>query len=108
MQQYLYRIQPRREDMLKTGPSEQEREVIEQHFRYLKRLSVEGIVWLAGRTATTDSGSFGIVIFQAASEEAARDLVESDPAVQQQVMRAELFPWRTALANVPKPLPVAE
>jgi uncharacterized protein YciI len=37
------------------------------------------------------------VILRADSEEAARNVVDNDPAVERQVMRAELFPFRIAL-----------
>jgi uncharacterized protein len=52
---------------------------------------------MACRTLTTDARTFGIVVFAAPSEEMAAELVHHDPAVQQGVMRAELFPFRVAL-----------
>ena len=52
---------------------------------------------LAGRTLNTDESSFGIVIFEAESEKAARQVVDNNPAVRQEVMRAELYPYRIAL-----------
>jgi hypothetical protein len=53
-------------------------------------------VILAGRTLTTDERGLGIVIFRAPSADAARAIMEGDPAVRQGVMRAELFPFRVA------------
>ncbi len=38
------------------------------------------------------------MIFRAASDEARR-IVEKDPAVERGVMRAELFPYRVAVAG---------
>ncbi|MFL5803143.1 MAG: YciI family protein [Roseiflexaceae bacterium] len=52
---------------------------------------------LAGRTLNTDPSSFGIIILRADTEATARGIMEDDPAVQQGVMRAELFPYRIAL-----------
>jgi uncharacterized protein len=101
MLQFLYRIQPTRPAMLSEGSTEQEAEVIGQHFNYLKQLTEIGTVILAGRTLNTDSTSFGIIIFNAADEQAAQQLVDNDPAVQQGVMRAELFPYRVALMASP-------
>lgn len=101
--QYLYKIQPTRAAMLPDGPTPEERAIVAQHFDYLQDLVAQGVVILAGRTLNTDPTSFGIVIFRAASEEAARAIVEGDPAVRQGVMRAELFPYRIALMA-----PVAE
>lgn len=96
-QQFLYKIQPTRPAMLTEGPTEREAAIVGQHFNYLKDLTEQGIVLLAGRTLNTDPSSFGIIIFEADSEEAAQALVAGDPAVSQGVMRAELFPYRIAL-----------
>lgn len=49
------------------------------------------------RILNTDASAFGIVIFEAADETAARAIVGNDPAVKQGVMRAELYPYRIAL-----------
>ncbi len=96
-QQYLYLIQPTRMAMLADGPTPQEEETIARHFDYLKALVERGIVILAGRTLNTDESSFGIVIFMAESEEAARAIMSNDPAVEVGVMHAQLFPYRIAL-----------
>ncbi|MFM4975754.1 MULTISPECIES: YciI family protein [Aeromonas] len=76
----------------------EEAAIVSQHFAYLKQLTEQGVVVLAGRSLNTDASSFGIVILQAHSEEAARDIMHNDPAVQHQVMRAEFYPYRIALA----------
>lgn len=94
---YLYRIQPTRPEMLTHGSTPEEAEIVVRHFAYLQQLTEQGVVVLAGRTLTTDERSFGLVIFRADSEEAARQVMEQDPAVRQQVMRAELFPYRIVL-----------
>ena len=95
--QFLYRIQPTRPEMLPEGPTDREREIVARHFAYLQDLTERGVVLLAGRTLNTDSTSFGIVVFRAESDEAARAIMECDPAVAQGVMRAELFPYSVAL-----------
>ena len=46
-----------------------------------------------------DASSFGIVIFDAQSEEMAMRILREDPAVQNNVFRGELFPYRVALIN---------
>jgi len=95
--QYLYKIQLARPEMLTDGPTSDEETIVSEHFAYLKGLTEQGIVILAGRTLNTDASSFGIVIFKAESEEAARKVMNNDPAVRQGVMRAELYPYRVAL-----------
>src|SRR5262245_46370337 len=94
---YLYRIQPTRPGMLTEGPTETEAAIVAQHFHYLKGLTERGVVVLAGRTLNTDPSSFGIIILRADTEAAARGVMKNDPAVQQKVMRAELYPYRIAL-----------
>jgi uncharacterized protein YciI len=97
MTHYLYRIRPSRLEMVSAGPTPQEQEIVSQHFEHLRRLVAEGVVILAGRTLNVDDSTFGIVVFNADSEEEARRIMENDPAVRQGVMRAELFPYRVAL-----------
>lgn len=97
MQQWLYRIQPVRPEMLTDGPTSEEAQITEQHFEYLQELMGQGIVILAGRTQTTGYSSFGIIIFKAENEAAARSIMHNDPAVRQRQFRAELFPYRIAL-----------
>ena len=97
MPEYLYRIQPTRLGMLTDGPTPEEAARVSEHFAYLKGLVDEGLVILAGRTLTADEDSFGIVIYRAEDESAARRIMEDDPAVRAGVMRATLFPYRIAL-----------
>lgn len=99
MEQFLYRIQPVRHDMLTKGSTEVESRIISEHFNYLKRLTENGVVILAGRTQNTDYSSFGIVLLKAETIEAAREIMLNDPAVKKSVFRAELYPYKTSLFN---------
>lgn len=85
--------------MLTGGSTEVERKMVEEHFAYLKHLTNTGTVLPACRTRNTDTSSFGIVIFSADSEEAARQIMNEDSAVKSRILRAELFPYRMALFN---------
>lgn len=95
---FLYRIQPSRAGFLDESTPEEDGWVA-KHFAYLKTLTEQGIVLLAGRTLTDDADSHGLVLFGAESEEAARAVMEEDPAVAAGVFRAELFPFRIALVS---------
>jgi uncharacterized protein YciI len=95
--QFLYRLQTVRAELLKSGPTKEESALVEEHFNYLKNLTAKGVVILAGRTLTTDESTFGVVIFRAESEEAAREIMNDDPAVKNGVMRATLFPFRVVM-----------
>lgn len=99
MPEFLYRIRPTRPAMLTEGPTPEEAQATQAHFTYLKRGIEAGFVLMAGRTLTKDEGTFGIVIFRAASEEDARAIMGADPAIEADVMAAELFPFRLALLN---------
>ena len=96
MPQFLYRVQPTRPEMLTQGPTPEEDAAISEHFHYLVRLADAGVMHLFGRTLNTDASSFGLCIFEAADEPAARAIMDGDPAVRAGVMRAELFPYRIA------------
>ncbi len=95
---FLYRVQPVRKDLLTTPPTDEESKALDQHLNYLKDLTAKGVVLLVGRTTNRDETSFGIIIFHAESEEAARKIMEGDPAVQNGVFHATLFPFQIVLA----------
>lgn len=97
MPQYLYKITPVRPEMLSDKPTPDEDRITGEHFEYLKQLTDEGIVILAGRTLNDDYSAFGIIIFTAEDDAAAQQIVHNDPAVAQRVMRAEWYPYRIAL-----------
>ena len=77
--------------------TEQDNQIIGRHFSRLQRLHKEGRVLMAGRTLNADPSQFGVVVFEAASEEEARELMEADDAVKEKIMTAQLFPFRVAL-----------
>jgi uncharacterized protein YciI len=95
--EYLYRLVPTRAAMLTDGPTPEEDAAVEAHYARLQRLVAEGVVLLAGRTTQEDAATFGIVIFRAQSDVAARDMMLADPSVAAGEMRAELFPFRVSL-----------
>lgn len=103
MPQFLYRLQLVRTAVLVEGPTESEAAIIGAHFEYLAKGVEEGTVQLAGRTLTRDERTFGITLFVAPSESAARDFMNNDPVVKNGVMKAELFPFRVALWSAKGP-----
>lgn len=80
------------------SPTEEESAAIDRHFVRLQQAGGAGTVRLAG--PATD-GAFGIVIFEAQDETAARSFMADDPAVRAGVMTAELHPFRVLLEHVP-------
>ena len=97
MNQWIYVLKVTRLEMLTEGSTPEEDEIVGQHFAYLKDLTEKGVMILMGRTQTNDESTFGIAIFEAENEEAARTIMENDPAVAGGVMRATLYPYRVAL-----------
>lgn len=95
--QFLYRIVPTRLEMLVSGPTEREMQVIDAHFAHLQQLAADGVVLMAGRTIDTGIDTWGIVVFTAPSLAEAEIVMRGDPAIAQGVMRCELFPYRVAV-----------
>jgi uncharacterized protein len=92
---YVLKLTPRLLD--EKNWTEQDNQIVGRHFRRLQRLHKEGRVLMAGRTLNADPSQFGVVVFEAASEEEARELMEADDAVKEKIMTAQLFPFRVAL-----------
>lgn len=97
MPTYLYKIQPVRPAMLSEGPSEEETQITNEHFEYLKDQMEQGRLILAGRTLNSDYSSFGIAIFNARDDAHMQELTEADPGVAKRLFRAEWYPYRIAL-----------
>jgi uncharacterized protein YciI len=68
-----------------------------RHFERLKAAAEHGPVILAGRTEEAADKTFGIVIFEAPDEKAARAFMENDPAVKSGLMTADLHPYMIAV-----------
>lgn len=94
MKQWLYLLRPVRAEM-NIDPTPEETDAVERHFQRLKAMLADGRLVLAGRTL--EDVPFGIVIFEAETEDEARAIMEGDPAVREGVMTATLHPYRVAL-----------
>jgi uncharacterized protein len=97
LNQFLYFLRPTRLGMLTDGPTLEEAETVSRHFAYLSDLTEKGVMILVGRTQNKDESTFGIAIFEAEDEIAARKIMENDPAVSGGVMSATLYPYKVAL-----------
>jgi uncharacterized protein YciI len=96
-QQFIYvlRVAPKYHDEKSWQAAENA--AVSSHFKRLQEAVATGQVILAGRTTEALDQTFGIVIFEAASEEAARQFMATDPAVEAGVMTATLHPYAVAL-----------
>jgi uncharacterized protein YciI len=77
--------------------TQKENEAVGRHFARLKEAAAAGRVIFAGKTNEPLDATFGLVVFEAESEEAARQFMESDPAVTAGVMSATLHPYALAI-----------
>lgn len=74
-----------------------ENAAVNRHFERLKQATAEGKVIHAGRTTEALDKTFGLVIFEAENEAAAKAFMEDDPAVKAGVMSATLHPYTVVL-----------
>ena len=71
--------------------------VLERHFARFQEATKSGQLILAGRTKEPGDKTFGIAIFEAADEAAARTFMENDPCVAAGLMTSQLHPFAVAL-----------
>jgi uncharacterized protein YciI len=71
--------------------------VLKRHFARFQEAAKSGLLILAGRTSESGDKTFGIAIFEAPDEDAARKFMQEDPAVAGGLMTAELHPFAVAL-----------
>ena len=95
--QYVYKLKLIPKLLNKSNWTEKENNIVGEHFNRLKELTEEGIVILAGRTLNSDESQFGIVIFEAMNDVEAENFMNEDPAVKEEIMTAEVFPFHVAL-----------
>jgi uncharacterized protein YciI len=91
---WIYFLHPPRKDFAETM-TEAEAAVFAEHFAHLQRLLAEGVLVLAG--PTLGETNTGLAVFEAPDEEAARAVMESDPAIAQGVVSGELREMRVSL-----------
>jgi len=71
--------------------------VLERHFARFQEAIKSRQLILAGRTKEPGDKTFGVAIFEAPDEAAARAFMQADPAVSGGLMTAELHPFAVAL-----------
>ena len=97
---YVLKLVPRLHD--DSAWTEADKAIGSRHFAHLTAAAKAGQVVLAGRTLEPGAKTFGIVIFEAADEAAARAFMNSDPAIVEKIMTAEVHPYMIALQRGPR------
>ena len=92
---YVLRLVPRLHS--DAAWTQEDKMALSRHFARFKHAIETGELILAGRTSEPGDKTFGIAIFEANDEAAARKFMESDPAVVAGLMTAELHPFSVAL-----------
>ena len=92
---YILRLVPRLH--ADSAWTKEDNMAISRHFARFQHAIETGELILAGRTNEPGDKTFGIAIFEAKDEAAARAFMESDPAVVAGLMTAELHPFTVAL-----------
>lgn len=92
---YVLRLVPRLHS--DSAWTKEDEAVLTQHFDRFKRAIATSELILVGRTQEPGDKTFGIAIFEAKDEAAAKIFMENDPAVMGGLMTAELHPFAVAL-----------
>jgi uncharacterized protein YciI len=92
---YLLRLVPRLH--ADSAWTKEDNAVLERHFVRFQQAAKSGQLILAGRTSEPGDKTFGIAIFEASDQDAARKFMLEDPAVAGGLMTAELHPFAVAL-----------
>jgi uncharacterized protein YciI len=94
---YVLRLVPRLH--ADSAWTKEDNAVLERHFARFQEATKSGQLILAGRTKEPGDKTFGIAIFRASDEAAARAFMEADPTVSAGLMTAELHPFAVALEH---------
>ncbi|HVF72930.1 MAG TPA: YciI family protein [Chthoniobacterales bacterium] len=92
---YVLRLVPRLHS--DSAWTKEDNMVMSRHFARFQHAIETGELILAGRTKEPGDKTFGIAIFEAEGETAAKAFMESDPAVVAGLMTAELHAFAVAL-----------
>lgn len=91
---YMIRLHPVRREMV-DNPTDHEQSVMGEHFQYLKKLTQEGRVLLAG--PVFGEPPFGLAVTAALSESDANEIGKNDPSVIAGVTTYDIAPMRVSL-----------
>ena len=75
--------------------TESEQKLMQEHFVYLKDLYAKGVC-IFGGPVFDPKGVYGVLVFEAASEDEARAIASADPSVKAGVNRIEVAEMRVA------------
>ena len=92
---YVFRLVPRL--YADSAWTKEDTAALARNYARFQEATKSGQLILAGRTSEPGDKAFGIAIFEAPDEDAARKFMQEDPAVAGGLMTAELHPFAVAL-----------
>ena len=95
--QFIYVLRPVPRLYADSAWTKEDNAALARHFARFQEATKSGQLILAGRTSEPGDKTFGIAIFEAPDEDAARKFMQEDPAVAGGLMTAELHPFAVAL-----------
>lgn len=95
--QYVYVLHVAPAFQTEKAWGDKEKMAVGQHYQRLLKAAADGQVILGGRTTEALDKTFGLVVFEAASDDAAKAFMEADPAVKEGLMTATLHPYAVAM-----------
>ena len=97
VQTFAYRLLPTRADILLTGPTEREAELMMAHWGYCEQLYAEGRLVFAGRSGRLDD-PYALIVLAGVDQSAAEQILAAEPGVVGGLFSATLFSFEVALA----------
>lgn len=95
MPDFIYIIEPAREDFLPENATTEEYEHIAKHWEYLVHHNGTGCVKFVGRT--TSSPFTGLAVYEAKDQGDAQAFFDNDPAVKNGVFSGRVQPFTVAI-----------
>ncbi len=94
---FMYTLHLDRPSKRTDGATPAEQALAGEHWAYSQQLLARKIIVFGGRTLARGEDGFATVIIRAESMEAARAIMEADPAVAGGLFRAQLYPYQPML-----------
>lgn len=94
---FLYRLKVVDRLLVEENWKEEDEAIIGRHFKHLQKLQSDNKLILAGKTKGLDKDTLGLVIFSADSKEEAEKIMNSDPAIKEEIMTGFLQEYVVAL-----------
>lgn len=93
--EFIYELKPVPRLLKEVNWREEDRIIANKHVKYLKELQGSDNLVLAGEAQGVKENTFRIIIIKAFTEEEALNIMNNDPAVKEEIMTANFYPYKT-------------